>query len=323
MKLLRVLPPEISSNISLKLISQFTNSRSAASAKFIHQTKPIRFENLSFNNFLGLAAGVDKEGKYYSSLSNFGFSFIEVGTFTPLPQYGNPKPRIKRLIREKSLINSLGFNNPGIRKGVQNIKKNKRNFKGVLGISIGKNGQTSLENAYKDYRFCMQECYEVADYLAVNISSPNTVGLRKLSSEEFLEDLIYEIDKEKLKLEKKYLKKVPILFKLSPDESDENLKNIIDLSLSNGISGFILTNTLKGEYLGINGGISGELLKERSNSVLKKVKKIVNNECILISSGGISSKSDAEERMSNGANLIQIYTSFIYKGPEIIEELLN
>ncbi len=323
MILLRILPPEISSSISLKLLSQFTITRSAPSAKFIQHTKPIKLENLSFNNFLGLAAGLDKEGKYYSSLSSFGFSFIEVGTFTPLPQYGNPKPRIKRLLREKSLINSLGFNNPGIIRGVQNIKKNKRNFKGVLGISIGKNKQTSLENAYKDYRSCMQECYEVADYLAVNISSPNTEGLRKLSSKEFLEDLIYEINKEKFKLEKKHLKKVPILFKLSPDESDENLKNIIDLSLSSGISGFILTNTLKGDYLGISGGISGELLKDRSNSVLIKVKKIVSNECILISSGGISSKSDAEERISNGANLIQIYTSFIYKGPEIIEELLN
>tara|TARA_X000000950_G_scaffold151722_1_gene186716 strand:- start:473 stop:1468 length:996 start_codon:yes stop_codon:yes gene_type:complete len=321
--LLRVLPPEISSNVSLKLLSQFKSARSSKISKYTHKTKPLRLENLSFNNFLGLAAGLDKEGKYYSSLSSFGFSFIEVGTFTPLPQYGNPKPRIKRLIKEKSLINSLGFNNPGIKKGVENINKNKKNFKGVLGISIGKNRQTSLENAYKDYRFCMQECYEVADYLAVNISSPNTVGLRKLSSKEFLEDLIYEINQEKHELEKKHLKKVPILFKLSPDESDENLKNIIDLSLSNGISGFILTNTLKGDYLGISGGISGDLLKERSNSVLKTVKKIVNNECILISSGGISSKSDAEERMSNGANLIQIYTSFIYKGPEIIEELLN
>ncbi len=321
--LLRILPPEISSNISLKLISQFTTARSSQNIKFTRQIKPLRIENLSFSNFLGLAAGLDKEGKYYSALSSFGFSFIEVGTFTPFPQYGNPKPRIKRLIREKSLINSLGFNNPGIKRGVKNIKKNKRNFKGVLGISIGKNRQTSLEDAYKDYRFCMQESYEVADYLAVNISSPNTEGLRKLSTKEFLEDLICEINKEKVELEKKYLKKVPILFKLSPDESDENLKNIIDLSLSNGISGFILTNTLKGDCLGISGGISGELLKERSNSVLKKAKKIVSNECILISSGGISSKSDVEERMSNGANLIQIYTSFIYKGPEIIEELLN
>jgi dihydroorotate dehydrogenase len=169
----------------------------------------------------------------------------------------------------------------------------------------------------------MQECFEVADYLAVNISSPNTEGLRKLSSKEFLEDLICEINKEKFKLERIYSKQVPILFKLSPDESDENLKSIIDLSLSNGISGFILTNTLKADHFGMKGGISGELLKERSNLVLKKVKKIVSEECILISSGGISTKSDAEERISNGANLLQIYTSFVYKGPEIIEELLN
>ncbi len=321
--LLRILPPEISSNVTLKLISQFAAIKSLQKTKLKQHSKPLKLGSLKFDNYLGLAAGLDKEGKYFSSLSSFGFSFIEVGTFTPLPQKGNPKPRIKRLIKEKSLINSLGFNNPGIKQGVKNIKKYNKNFKGVLGVSIGKNKQTSLQNAYKDYRFCMQECFEVADYLAVNISSPNTEGLRKLSSKEFLEDLIYEINKEKFKLERIYSKKVPILFKLSPDESDENLKSIIDLSLSNGVSGFILTNTLKGDHLGMNGGISGELLKERSNSVLKKVKKIVSKECILISSGGISTKLDAEERISNGANLIQIYTSFVYKGPEIIEELLN
>ena len=318
-----MLPPEISSSISLWFLSQFSN------IKFIYHndsklySKPLRLGNLSFDNYLGLAAGLDKEGKYYSSLSKFGFSFIEVGTFTPLPQKGNPKPRIKRLIKERSLINSLGFNNPGISKGIKNIKRVGKNFKGVLGISIGKNKQTSLDNAYRDYRFCMKECFEVADYIAVNISSPNTDGLRKLSSKEFLEDLIFEINKEKFILEKKFIKKVPILFKLSPDENDENLKNIINLSLSNGISGFILTNTLEGNHSGMSGGISGELLKERSNSVLKKVKKIVNEDCILISSGGVSSKLDVDERIDNGANLIQIYTSFIYKGPEIIRELLN
>ena len=325
LRFLRLIPPELASKISLELIAlmaKFKN-KSKTNTSSIPHSKPLIIGNLKFKNFLGLAAGLDKEGKYFSPLSDFGFSFIEVGTFTPVAQIGNAKPRIKRLFNERSLINSLGFNNPGIKNGVKNIKRFKNNFNGVLGISIGKNKQTNLEDAYKDYRFCMKECFEVADYIAINISSPNTEGLRRLSSKGFIEDLILEIRNEKLVQEKKWKKKVPILFKLSPDENDENLKNIVNLSLSNNISGFILTNTFQGSHRGINGGVSGELLKDRSISMLKKVRKMVNSDCILISSGGISSRSDADERICNGANLIQIYTSFIYRGPEVIKELLN
>ena len=190
-------------------------------------------------------------------------------------------------------------------------------------LSIGKNKETKLEHAYKDYLFCLKHCFEVSDYIAINISSPNTQDLRELSSEGFIYDLTAKINEEASNLKKTFGKKVPILLKLSPDEDDKNLENIVVSASSNGFDGFILTNTMQGERKGISGGISGELLKDKSLNMLKKVKNIVHDEKILISSGGISTKNDLEERIDNGAKLIQIYTSFVYKGPTIVKELLN
>ena len=203
------------------------------------------------------------------------------------------------------------------------IKNNKKYFSGILGVSIGKNKETKLEDAYKDYLFCLRHCFEISDYIAVNISSPNTEDLRELSSEGFIFDLTAKINEEALNLKNTFGKKVPIMLKLSPDEDDKNLENIIISASSNGFDGFILTNTMQGERKGIRGGISGELLKDKSLNLLKKVKNIVHDEKILISSGGISTKNDLEERIDNGAKLIQIYTSFVYKGPKIVKELLN
>ena len=277
---------------------------------------------LSFKNNVGIAAGLDKEGKYFSALGSLGFGFVEVGTFTPKAQEGNTKPRIKRL-KNDSIINRLGFNNPGIDEGIKNIKRNINNFNGVLGISIGKNKNTELKNAYKDYIFCMNRSYEVADYLALNISSPNTEGLRDLASEEFIEKLIREVTFEKRRLKEKFIKNAPIYIKISPDESDKNLFHLINLSEDYGIDGFIVSNTYVGEAKGISGGISGSMLKEKSLHMLKKVNSLKRKNSTLISSGGISSKSDVKERMENGADLIQIYTSFVYRGPAILEELVN
>jgi len=169
----------------------------------------------------------------------------------------------------------------------------------------------------------MNRSYEVADYLAINISSPNTEGLRDLASDKFLEKLIYEISSEKKILKEKFLKNVPIFIKISPDENDKNLSHLIEISEDYGIDGFIVSNTYIGEAKGISGGISGSMLKERSLNMLKKVNSLRRKNSTLISSGGISSKSDVKERMENGADLIQIYTSFVYKGPSILEELVN
>lgn len=325
LKCLKLLPPETASKLSLyflKLI-HIIFIRNFESDLKINHSSPVQMGALKFRNPLGVAAGLDKEGKYFSAIGSLGFSFIEVGTFTPYAQDGNDSPRIKRLNNEKSLINRLGFNNPGIIQGVKNIKNNKKYFSGILGVSIGKNKETKLEDAYKDYLFCLRHCFEISDYVAVNISSPNTEDLRELSSEGFIFDLTAKINEEALNLKNTFGKKVPIMLKLSPDEDDKNLENIITSASINGFDGFILTNTMQGERKGISGGISGELLKDKSVNMLKKVKNIVHDEKILISSGGISTKNDLEERIDNGAKLIQIYTSFVYKGPKIVKELLN
>ena len=266
---LRFLPPELSSYISLnsiKLLNSLGIKFNESKILSTFESMEIKLDGLRFDHYLGLSAGIDKEGKYFHSLSDIGFSFIEVGTFTPRAQKGNDYPRIKRLQKNKSLINRLGFNNPGILKGMENISKNKNNFSGVLGISIGKNKDTSLEDAYLDYNFCINESFNQADYIAINISSPNTTDLRKLSSTEYIKDLsINEISAKRKELEKKFNKEVPIFLKLSPDEKDENIrKQYIDATLSNGFNGYIVANTTQGEFGGISGGISGELLKQKS-----------------------------------------------------------
>ena len=324
LKFLRIFPPEVSSKISLESLRYFFYFKKLINKKpILFKSKKTNVCGITFDHYLGLSAGVDKEGKYFNALHSIGFSHIEVGTFTPNPQAGNSHPRVKRIVNKQSLINRLGFNNPGILTGSKNIKKNLTNFHGVLGISIGKNKDTPLEDAYKDYNFCLENCFPLADYIAVNISSPNTKDLRKLTSEDFIEDLAKEINRKANLLEKEYLKKVPIFLKLSPDEDDANLEKIISISLRNNFSGFIISNTTQGTFKGINGGISGELLKIKSINLLKKVYGLVGSKVPLIASGGISTKFDVEERLDNGAKLIQIYTSFVYKGPKIVKELLN
>tara|TARA_A100000164_G_C21880489_1_gene760010 strand:+ start:275 stop:1246 length:972 start_codon:yes stop_codon:yes gene_type:complete len=321
--ILRIFPPEISSYLSLKsikLIADLNNDFLSTIPK--KNFEKVKVSNLEFDHILGLSAGIDKSGDYFDSLGSIGFSFIEVGTFTPKSQKGNEYPRIKRINKDNSLINRLGFNNPGISVAVEKIDKNKKNFSGILGISIGKNKHTSLENAYLDYNFCMTECFLQADYIAINISSPNTKDLRKLTSPEFIKDLSKEISSTRKELNKKFNKAVPIFLKLSPDEKDENIQDIVDATLSNGFDGYIVANTSQGQFGGISGGISGELLKLKSNEMLRKVNNLVGDDTTLIASGGISSKRDIEERLNNGASLIQIYTSFIYKGPFVLEELL-
>tara|TARA_B100000900_G_scaffold383608_1_gene371684 strand:- start:379 stop:1395 length:1017 start_codon:yes stop_codon:yes gene_type:complete len=325
LKILRIFPPEVSSSISLnsiKLIASLNYGFLNAIPKKGLKLEKVKVLKLEFDHVLGLSAGIDKSGDYFHSLGSIGFSFIEVGTFTPKGQKGNEFPRIKRINKDNSLINRLGFNNPGICEAIEKIDKNKKNYSGILGISIGKNKDTSLEDAYLDYNFCMNECFEQADYIAINISSPNTRDLRKLTSPEYIKDLSIEISSMRKELNKKFIKTVPIFLKLSPDEKDENIQDIVDVTLSNGFDGYIVSNTTEGEFGGICGGISGELLKRKSNEMLKKVSNLVGDDATLIASGGVSSKRDVEERVSSGASLVQIYTSFIYKGPFILEELL-
>ena len=324
LKILRLLPAEFAAKISLtalRVIFVFSSQKSRNQKK--HTYSNFTYENMHFKNYLGIAAGLDKEGIYFPAIGSLGFGFVEVGTFTPHPQKGNDYPRLKRIIKSESLVNRLGFNNPGILKGTSNIKRYRDKYSGILGVSIGKNKQTKLKDAYKDYIFCLNVCYGISDYIAINISSPNTEGLRELSNEIYFSDLLSQIDISRNILIKKYKKTVPLFLKLSPDESEDNLEFILNKSIENNISGFIVSNTSKGNYGGFEGGISGGSLKKTSLNALKKVNSIVKKDALLISSGGISSKRDIEERMDNGADLMQIYTSFVYKGPSIINELIN
>jgi dihydroorotate dehydrogenase len=326
---LRFLNPELASHISLEALKKLQTFKEffAKSKKEFHvkesNSKFIHAGNLKFDNYLGLAAGLDKEGKYFSALGALGFGFVEVGTFTPYRQKGNDLPRIKRIPYEKSLINRLGFNNPGISQGIKNISLSRHKYSGVLGISIGKSLSTPLDRAYEDYVFCLKACYEYADYIAINISSPNTEGLRELSTEIYFKRMLSEIHAEYKKILKKTNKKVPLILKISPDEDHTNLSKIIEVSLENEISGFIVSNTKYGSYQDMQGGISGNLLKDKSLVTQKIVSSYVDKKSIIIASGGISSKEDIEERMDYGADLVQIYTSFVYDGPPIIEKLLN
>ena len=320
---LRLFPAEFSSKLSLITIKLLSLIYPFSSKYLEDDSLKEKLLGLNFPNRIGLSAGLDKEGKYFASLGRLGFGFVEVGTFTPLPQSGNEYPRIKRINKHKSIINRLGFNNPGINSGVKNISSLKSKYNGIVGISIGKNKDTSIEHAFKDYLYCLDVAYEIADYIALNISSPNTENLRNLSSKKYLENLLSEINKRALKLRAKHSKYAPLILKISPDEEEDVVSSIIEISLKYKIAGFIVANTSYGEEENIKGGISGTMLKDKSLKMLKLVNKLNKKKALIISSGGISSKRDLKEREKLGADLFQIYTGFVYDGPKIIDELLS
>ncbi len=276
---------------------------------------------LTYRNKLGIAAGLDKDGEYIDCLSALGVGFIEVGTVTPKRQYGNPKPRLFRNKKEKSLLNRLGFNNKGVESLVENLKK--RNSNTPIGVSIGKNFETPNEHAYQDYLFCMEKVYEYSNYIAINISSPNTQELRNLSSKEFLNDLLVKI-KDKQRLLSKSYDYVPVFVKISPDEDDRALEEICKSIIEYEIDGIITSNTTvnhndKNGY----GGLSGLPLRDKAIEKLIFIKNIVGNRIPIIASGGVMSVSDYQNRINSGADLVQIYTGFIFEGPKLIQDILK
>ena len=275
----------------------------------------------TYQNKLGIAAGLDKDGEYIDCLSSLGIGFIEVGTVTPKPQYGNAKPRLFRNRKEKSLLNRLGFNNNGVISLVENLKERKSNI--PIGVSIGKNFDTPNEQAYEDYLFCMEKVYQYSNYIAINISSPNTKELRNLSSKEYLKDLLLKI-KEKQDLLSKSFNYVPIFLKISPDESQKDLEEICSCIMESKIDGIITSNTSvnhknKNGY----GGLSGSPLKYRATENLKFIKNIVGNKIPIIASGGVMSVADYQEKINAGADLVQVYTGFIFEGPKLIQDILK
>ncbi|WP_158969066.1 quinone-dependent dihydroorotate dehydrogenase [Paraglaciecola sp. L3A3] len=290
--------------------------------------KPVEVFGITFKNPVGLAAGLDKNGECIDAFSAMGFGFIEIGTVTPKPQPGNEKPRMFRLPEGQAIINRMGFNNKGVDNLVDNVKRAK--YTGVLGINIGKNKDTPEENALDDYLICLNKVYQYASYVTVNISSPNTPGLRNLQHGKALETLLAGLKNEQNILQIKHKKYVPILVKIAPDLTDEEIINTCDCLINSGIDGVIATNTtldrdqVKGQqYANEAGGLSGAVLTAKSQAVVSKINDHIAGRMPVIGVGGIHSGSTAKDRINSGSKLIQIYSSLIYKGPKLIKEIVD
>jgi len=283
---------------------------------------------LKFPNALGLAAGMDKSASAVDVWSALGFGFVEVGTLTPRPQPGNPKPRLFRLPEHEALINRMGFNNPGIHSAVKKLKN--RRTKAVVGVNIGKNFDTPNEKAVDDYLFCLKASYAVADYIAVNISSPNTKGLRDLQAEGAVRQLISELKTEQASLKTEHGKTVPLLVKIAPDLNDMQIEALARVFNEQNIDGVIATNTtidreaVTGHALAQEaGGLSGAPVRERSNVVLQAFRMLLKESVPLIGVGGIVSGTDAVEKMKAGAALVQVYSGLVYRGPGLVRDILG
>jgi dihydroorotate dehydrogenase len=322
---LRFFPAEFSKNITLKSLKilYYLKLIKFFSAQQDSNSNGVVLGNLFFKNRIGIAGGLDKNAEYFHILGSLGFGFIEVGTITLEPQKGNPKPRIFRFPNDKTLVNSLGFNNSGSVKALANIKKNKNKFDGVLGVSIGKSKNTKTKNAWQDYLHLMDYFYLEADYLAINISSPNTENLRELSAHKNIEFLLEKIYQKKIQLIKMYKKNTPIFVKLSPDETEENLKNLIQVSEKNSIDGFICCNTTTEHSYLNSGGMSGAMLSKKAENIQEKVIQFKQEKSILIASGGVMNVNDVKERLLNSADLVQLYTGYIYQGNSLLDEALK
>lgn len=290
-------------------------------------TTPVEVMGLKFPNRIGLAAGLDKEGNTIDALGRLGFGCVEIGTITPRPQAGNPKPRLFRLIDHEAIINRMGFNNPGIDAGVANVSAAK-SFHGIVGFNIGKNKDTPNENAADDYLTCLRKAYPVADYVAVNLSSPNTPGLRDLQGAEASARLLETLKKEQQKLAAEHGKQVPLLFKVAPDLDETHVRDLSQVFLNGGLDGLIATNTtLDREAVAGHpraaeaGGLSGRPVFKKSTATLGVFASHLGSQIPIIGVGGISSLEDAREKIRAGATLVQIYTSFIYQGPKLVREL--
>lgn len=289
--------------------------------------RPVEVMGIKFKNPVGLAAGLDKNGECIDAFGAMGFGFVEVGTVTPRPQSGNEKPRLFRVLPAEGLINRFGFNNLGVDNLVENVKKSK--YDGVIGINIGKNKDTPIEKGAEDYLICMDKVYEHAGYIAVNISSPNTPGLRSLQYGEALDDLLSQLKAKQEELAEKHGKYVPIALKIAPDLEDHEIVQIAESLIKNKIDGVIGTNTtldrtlVKGmPHCDEMGGLSGRPLQNRSTEVIRRLAEELNGALPIIGVGGIDSAISAREKMNAGAQLVQIYSGFIYHGPKLVKDIV-
>jgi dihydroorotate dehydrogenase len=322
---------------SLKLICNLPGGKKIVASLFSAQHSQFgkQIFNLRFSNPIGLGAGFDKNALYLNELEALGFGFVEIGTVTPLPQAGNDRPRLFRLKKDRALINRMGFNNDGVKVIAERLRTwNKLQYakadgRLIIGGNIGKNKITPNEEAWKDYEICFRELFDCVDYFVVNVSSPNTPGLRELQEKDSLKKIIGNLQSQDLKGKNKK----PILLKIAPDLSTEQIDDVIDLAKEISLDGLIITNTTisradlvteaaEVEKIG-GGGLSGAPLKKRSTEVLKYIFEKSNGSIPIIASGGIFDTADAKEKIAAGASLLQVWTGFIYEGPAIVKKVLK
>lgn len=289
--------------------------------KIDNKSDSIKFLDIDLSNKLGLAAGLDKNGDYIDCLSALGFGHLEIGTVTPRPQTGNLKPRLFRIRSQKALVNNMGFNNKGVDYMVQRVKE--RSSKTPIGISIGKNFNTPIDSALDDYLICLEKVYEFADYVAINISSPNTKNLRDLQSGTYIDSLLSSIKETQLELASTngY---TPILIKISPDMSLDELRVLSTSVLQNNLDGIICSNTTSNhDHFSNKGGLSGKPLFESSTKTLVELRGFVGPDLPIIACGGVMDIETFEHKIAKGANAVQIYTGFIYEGPFLVDKIIN
>jgi dihydroorotate dehydrogenase len=322
--------PEVIHDFTIKMLSlDIFDNLIRPFSHYENKNLEVKVGNLSFRNPVGLAAGMDKNCTALSSWDAFGFGFAEVGTVTPLPQDGNEKPRMFRLPGEDAIINRLGFNNCGADEFLKNIADKKeevsRNF--IVGVNIGKNKRTGLEEAYQDYKFSFEKLYEHADYFAINVSSPNTEGLRDLQQKKYLDEILKSLQELNKKLDELYsCKSKDIFLKIAPDLTHQEVDDIIQVSVDNNITGLIATNTTTSrdalpENAYETGGLSGKPLRNLSNSIIKYVCDKAGDKLSVIGCGGVFDVDDVKEKLDLGAKLVQLYTGFVYEGPFVVKKI--
>jgi dihydroorotate dehydrogenase len=318
--LLFSLDPETAHHLALAL-SRF-------SLRATVPTRPVSAMGLHFPNPVGLAAGLDKDAACIDGLARLGFGFIEVGTVTPRPQPGNPRPRLFRLKAQRAIINRFGFNNVGVDAFLANVDRAR--WRGILGINIGKNFDTPAERAADDYAYCLERVYGRASYVTVNISSPNTKGLRDLQQERQLDELLDRLSHARERLARSYGRRVPLALKVAPDLDAEGIRTIADAVLRHGFDGLIATNTtvsregVEGSpHAGEAGGLSGAPILRRSTEVLAAFRERLAGKVTLIGAGGILSGEDARQKVHAGAALVQLYTGLVYRGPALVRECVS
>lgn len=323
------LPPETAHALTIQLLrlGGWPVFTPLLGALFAEPGNPVQAFGLTFKNPLGLAAGYDKDGLAVSGLAALGFGHVEVGTVTLRPQAGNPLPRVFRLPEDSAVINRMGFPGRGAEFVARQLRNNKQ--KTILGVNLGKNKDTPLEQAAQDYIALIRLFTPLADYLTINISSPNTVGLRRLQGREMLESLLGEIARERNQITLGHSGRIPVLVKIAPDLSDDELEDAVGIILQTGMDGIIATNTtlqregLQNRNQGESGGLSGQPLRALADSVLAKVVARVNGKIPVIGVGGIMTPDDAKKKIDLGATLVQVYTGLVYAGPGLIRQVIR